>query len=74
MLKFQDVKAQLRAFQMTVTYNPNTQEFRVNFIHGQNETAYFTTDLQDALDTGIAMRRSGMVFEDSERYDNFNQP
>jgi hypothetical protein len=30
-------------------------EYRVNFRNGREETAYYTDDLSDALNTGIAM-------------------
>jgi hypothetical protein len=31
-------------------------EYRVNFTGGREATAYYTTDLLDAVQTGIAMR------------------
>jgi hypothetical protein len=32
-------------------------EFRVNFAHGHESTAYYTTDIEDALATGYAMAK-----------------
>jgi hypothetical protein len=67
MTKYQDVKDRLRAKGMTITRRPDG-EFRINFQYGQEERAYYTGDLQDALDTGIAMRTSGMTFEDQQTF------
>lgn len=33
-------------------------EFRVNFVGGNEDTAYYTTDLQDALNTGVVMAKA----------------
>ena len=33
-----------------------TVEFRVNFIGGEEETAYYTEDMADAMNTAIDMR------------------
>jgi hypothetical protein len=57
--------------QMTITYRAG--EYRVNFQYGQECTAYYTADLGDAYDTGIAMSATGMVFgEDCEQLGGIN--
>jgi hypothetical protein len=40
-----------------VTISSNEGEYRVNFRNGREATAYYTTDLTDAVDTDIAMSR-----------------
>jgi hypothetical protein len=46
----------LRANNMTISQNRG--EYRVNFEGGTEDTAYYTNDLQDAIDTGKAMRNN----------------
>jgi hypothetical protein len=65
-LTLADVKLKLKVHRITITWKPATGEYRVNFQHGQEGTAYYTNDLQDALDTGIAMRATGGIFEDPD--------
>ncbi len=62
-MNFFDVKTTLREYRMTITQKG--KEYRVNFQYGQEVTAYYTSDLQDAKDTGISMRQTGMIFEDA---------
>lgn len=38
-----------------VTIRKRDGEYRVNFRGGKEATAYYTTDLEDALQTGLAM-------------------
>jgi hypothetical protein len=51
-----EAKESLRAnFGMTLTKRDG--EFRVNYIGGDEATAYCTEDMADAINTGIEMRR-----------------
>ena len=43
----------LRKLRIVLNSTPSG-EFRVNFITGSEATAYYTSDLDDALETGIA--------------------
>ena len=52
------VKKQLQVYSMTFKKtNPNEYppEYRVNFIGGSEDTAYYTNDLLDAYHTGVTM-------------------
>ena len=49
------VKAELK--QVNVTIRKRDGEYRVNFRGGAEATAYYTNDLDDARQTGLAMRR-----------------
>ena len=48
------VRARLRAAGMTIRVTPDGQ-YRVNFLGGRESTAFYTLDLDDALETGLAM-------------------
>lgn len=54
-LTLQIAKEALRAADMIITKNDG--EYRVNFPHGREATAYYTNDLQDAVGTGYDMRK-----------------
>jgi hypothetical protein len=55
MTRFQDTKDKLRiAYRMTL--RRQCGEYRVNFRDGAEATAYYTTDLEDAFATAVAMR------------------
>jgi len=54
MLTFREVSAKLDKRDITIA-KKDTGEYRVNFRGGKEETAYYTDDLQDALDTGVVM-------------------
>lgn len=57
-MKFNEVKAELRNYGMTIKrekLGSYSHEYRVNFIGGTEESAYYTDDLRDASDTGRAM-------------------
>lgn len=56
-LTFSAVKFKLRA-EYHITLDKRDDEFRVNFLGGYEPTAYYTTDLRDALRTGIEMRQA----------------
>ena len=53
--KFKEVEQELREMGMTITRLANTDEYRVNYKHGREATAYYTDDLMDAALTGYAM-------------------
>lgn len=42
-----------------VTLTVRDGEYRVNFVGGKEDSAYYTTDLNDALSTGRAMAARG---------------
>lgn len=46
-------KAVLRA--VGVTINKRHGEYRVNLLGGREATAYYTDDIQDAVETGLRM-------------------
>jgi hypothetical protein len=48
------VRARLRATGMTIRVTPDGQ-YRVNVLGGRESTAFYTLDLDDALETGLAM-------------------
>jgi hypothetical protein len=48
------VRARSRAAGMTTRVTPDGQ-YRVNFLGGCESTAFYTLDLNDALETGLAM-------------------
>lgn len=52
-----ELKKAVRDLGMSISYNVDTQEYRVNFKGGTAATAYFTTDRQDALETAKKMAR-----------------
>lgn len=56
-LTFSAVKLTLR-LEYHMTIERREDEFRVNFLHGYEPTAYYTMDLRDALRTGIEMRQA----------------
>jgi hypothetical protein len=49
-----DARKQLQALGLVLKRTPDG-EWRVNFKGGDEETAYYATDLTDALDTGRMM-------------------
>lgn len=55
LISFKEAKAQLRPFGMSITKNDD--EYRVDFLPGHlgrtRKSAYFTDDLQDAINTGV---------------------
>jgi len=46
--------------QLGLTVKLSDGEYRVNFIGGREGTAYYTADISDAFDTGIAMAKEGL--------------
>lgn len=55
MTTFAQVKAELREIGITISVDRDYGEYRVNFAGGSEATAYYTNDIDDALDTGCAM-------------------
>ena len=53
------VRATLRAVGVVITKGED--EYRVNFRGGNECTAYYTNDLEDARGTGLAMMRHHMA-------------
>ena len=51
----QTAKNALRAYGITLRSITETKEFRVNYSGGSERTAYYTNDIDDAVNTGIAM-------------------
>lgn len=49
------VRDALKVRGITITFDPDADEYRVNFKAGREATAYYTNDLDDALGTGHAM-------------------
>lgn len=55
-MTFREAKDKLRVvYKMTLKLTAD-HEFRVNFIGGQEATAYYANDLDDAFTTAIDMR------------------
>ena len=49
------VKTTLKRYDVTITRRIATREYRVNLLNGSEDTAYYATDLLDAVYTGVAM-------------------
>ena len=56
-MDFIKVKKELK--ELGISLWDRDDEYRVNFTGGREATAYYTTDLSDARDTGIAMSKEG---------------
>jgi hypothetical protein len=54
------VRDELRAVGMSIV-KTEWDDFRVNYRGGPERTAYYTGDLTDARDTGLAMMRQHMA-------------
>ena len=52
---FSEVKRELRAVGVTIKWDAEWEEYRVNLRNGTAATIYFTDDLIDALYTGLDM-------------------
>ena len=50
--------AAIRDAGMAASYDPDAEEFTVNFPGGKSPTAYFTSDSDDAIATAKVMRAS----------------
>lgn len=51
------IKKQLKDIGINLVFNEEYEEYQVNFIDGKEATAYYTSDLEDALATGIDMAK-----------------
>jgi len=60
-LTLRSVRQSLRAVGMAITHSAELGEYRVNYRGGNEATAYYTGDLTDARDTGLAMMRDHMA-------------
>lgn len=63
-------RKQLAACGMTLRRDAIWEEYRVNFVGGSDDTAYYTDDLDDALQTGLqmaALADSGQYFSRPDR-------
>jgi hypothetical protein len=58
-----DAKTELKALGLTITKTDHG-EFRVNFIGGKEATAYYATDLDDAMITGKHMAQKEITSDD----------
>lgn len=56
-MTLKDAKAKLKPLGITLTRRAATDEYRVNLVGGNEETAYYTDDLKDAVETGEVMAR-----------------
>ena len=54
-MTLKDLRKAVQALGMTLRWTPAYGEYRVNFAGGQESTAYYTSDRQDALDTARRM-------------------
>ena len=55
-------KAELKAYGVTISYDAETAEYRVAIKGpGSEAGAYYTDDIHDAVGTGKAMARAGML-------------
>jgi succinate dehydrogenase/fumarate reductase flavoprotein subunit len=61
-LTFKEVKEQLAEIGVSLRREVETNEYRVNLLTGYECTAYYATDLEDALATGKAMAKSKALF------------
>lgn len=52
-------KKELAPLGLEVTFDKETEEYRVNFKGGKEGTAYYTNDVDDAIGTGKAMAKEG---------------
>ena len=58
-MTLKQAKQILRDNEITLRYTKGYSEYRVNYRYGGTEaTAYYTSDLADAVATGIAMAKS----------------
>lgn len=52
---FTNVKQGLAALGVSIKFDRDYREYRVNYHGGREETAYYTDDLEDAYLTGVRM-------------------
>jgi hypothetical protein len=54
-MTFRTAKKQLRRYGIILKYFIDTEEYGVNYDGGNDSTAYYTTDITDAVNTGLKM-------------------
>lgn len=54
-LTYKTVQARLR--KVGISIRKKGEIHRINFLNGEEDTAYYTTSLQEALDKGLAMAK-----------------
>ena len=54
-MTFKEAKADLKENGITLTYKPEWDEYRANFVGGREATAYYSPSLDDAFYTGMDM-------------------
>lgn len=60
-MTLKQAKAQLRSIGVTINRTPHG-EYRVNYVNGTEATAVYETDLQAAVETGMAMARRNPTY------------
>ena len=58
-LSLKTLKAVAKTWGLSITRDPEWEEYRVNKIGGREATAAYTGDPLDAINTGIAMAKKG---------------
>jgi hypothetical protein len=66
--KLKTAKQILRSVGITANYQREWEQYRVNFINGTEDTAYYTNEVQDAFETGLAMARRKNELEGATTY------
>lgn len=54
-MNMKEANVVLKKAGVAIKFNAEYDEYRVNFIKGKEATAYYTTDIEDAIDTGLTM-------------------
>lgn len=55
------VRSKLDEVQIGIRHDADAREYRVNFKGGREETAYYTDDLMDAMQSGLLMAESRCI-------------
>lgn len=58
---FREVRQRLRTVGVAISFRAHSDEYRVNFRGGREATAYYTSDIEDALGTGLDMARRAVA-------------
>ena len=51
-------KAELKSLGIKIALIPHESEWRVNFVNGNEDSAYYTDDVWDAILTGYSMAKT----------------
>lgn len=62
-------EAQALLRDLGITLKREDDEYVVNFHRGREENAYYTTDLEDAVNTGIHMAHHGHLYRNPKKWD-----